>query len=37
MPREAILLGAAERVLPLEQFAPAIMELAANVASPRRR
>ncbi len=28
MPREAILLGAAERVLPLEQFAPALNALA---------
>ena len=35
MPREAILLGAAERVLPLEQFAPAIAALAT--ASPARR
>jgi two-component system chemotaxis response regulator CheB len=30
MPREAILLGAAERVLRLEQFAPAIAALAAD-------
>jgi two-component system chemotaxis response regulator CheB len=30
MPREAILLGAAERVLPLERFAPTIAALAAD-------
>jgi two-component system chemotaxis response regulator CheB len=30
MPREAILLGAAERVLPLEQFAPALIAAAAE-------
>ena len=30
MPREAILLGAAERVLPLEQIAPAIVAFAAE-------
>lgn len=29
MPREAIALGAAERVLPLEEFAPTLIELAA--------
>jgi two-component system chemotaxis response regulator CheB len=34
MPREAILLGAAERVLPLEQFAPTIAALALD---PRPR
>jgi two-component system chemotaxis response regulator CheB len=36
MPREAILLGAAERVLPLEQFAPTITALALDP-SPRNR
>jgi two-component system chemotaxis response regulator CheB len=36
MPREAILLGAAERVLPLEQFAPTITALAADPL-PRNR
>lgn len=35
MPREAILLGAAERVLPLEQFAQAITALAVDP-PPRR-
>jgi two-component system chemotaxis response regulator CheB len=34
MPREAILLGAAQRVLPLDQFAPAMTALAAE---PQRR
>ncbi len=36
MPREAILLGAAERVLPLDRFAPTIAALAAEP-PPRRR
>jgi two-component system chemotaxis response regulator CheB len=35
MPREAILMGAAERVLPLEQFAPTLTMLAADPV-PRR-
>jgi two-component system chemotaxis response regulator CheB len=29
MPREAILLGAAERVLPLQEIGPALVESAA--------
>jgi len=36
MPREAILLGAAERVLPLEQFAAAITALATDPQPTRR-
>jgi two-component system chemotaxis response regulator CheB len=36
MPREAILLGAAERVLPLEQFAPALAALAGSAEARKR-
>jgi two-component system chemotaxis response regulator CheB len=36
MPREAVLLGAAERVLPLEQFAPALTALAPDPPARRR-
>ncbi|HXG02809.1 MAG TPA: chemotaxis response regulator protein-glutamate methylesterase [Candidatus Binatia bacterium] len=35
MPREAIALGAAERVLPLDRVAGAILTLAASVRAPR--
>jgi two-component system chemotaxis response regulator CheB len=35
MPREAILLGAAERILPLEEFAPALVALAADPSGAR--
>ncbi|MBI3723413.1 chemotaxis-specific protein-glutamate methyltransferase CheB [bacterium] len=36
MPREAILLGAADRVLPLREIAPALVSLAGSGASGRR-
>ena len=36
MPREAVLLGAAERVLPLDQIAPALLRLAGCPESGRR-
>lgn len=36
MPREAILLGAAEQVLPLEKFAPVLSELARAAQAKRR-
>ena len=36
MPREAALLGAVEHVLPLDQFAPALLRLAAGVEAGRR-
>jgi two-component system, chemotaxis family, protein-glutamate methylesterase/glutaminase len=36
MPREAILLGAAERTLGLDEMAPAILALAAGASSTRR-
>jgi hypothetical protein len=35
MPREAILLNAAERILPLGEFAPELLKIAA-AAAPRR-
>jgi hypothetical protein len=36
MPQEAIQLGAAGRVLRLDQFAPALLELAAGARLERR-
>jgi two-component system chemotaxis response regulator CheB len=34
MPREAILLGGAERVLPLDQIGPHLLQLASRPRSP---
>jgi two-component system chemotaxis response regulator CheB len=36
MPREAVLLGAAMRVLPLDEIGPALMEVAREQPSARR-
>jgi two-component system chemotaxis response regulator CheB len=37
MPREAILLGAAEQILPLEKIAPALAVLSQNTPLRRRK